>query len=181
VGITPLHDRSGRLRGFGQVVRDLSERLRADDLLAVLDAAPDAVLGVDADGRVLFVNRPAALMFGYEPADLTGRPVELLVPLDLRTRHALWRAGAASDEGGHHDGPGGERVRLEGLRQDGTTFPADVLLSSIPTPRGRIVSVTVRDLSPLRVARPSGPNVPVQLPPGPPLRPRPEANLRDLT
>jgi PAS domain S-box-containing protein len=164
VAVTPLRDRSGRLRGFGQVVRDLSDRLRADDLLAVLDAAPDAVLGVGDDGRVLFVNLPAARLFATEPSDVTGRPVELLVPLDLQ--------GA------------GDRVRLEALRGDGTSFPAEVLLRWVPTPRGRIASLTVRDLSSLRIVRSPGvpgPALPVRLPPEQAGVPRPEADVHDVS
>jgi two-component system sensor kinase FixL len=186
VGITPLHDRSGRLRGFGQVVRDLSDRLRANDLLAVLDAASDAVLGVDGDGRVLFLNAAASRLFGYPPGELAGRPVELLVPVDLRARHAHWRSGGAAGEGGHDHAPtGGDRVQLEARRCDGTTFPAEVVLRSVTTPRGRVVSVTVRDLSPLHVVRPPGTGgvagVPVQLPPDPAHAPRPGADVRDLS
>jgi two-component system sensor kinase FixL len=182
VGVTPLRDRSGRLRGFAQVVRDLSDRLRADDLLAVLDAVPAAILGVDGEGRVMFVNDPAARMFGYAAADIVGRPVELLVPVDLRARHAHWRDGASPDGAGH--GRPGDLVRLEARRRDGTTFPAEVVLSSVATPRGRVVSVTVRDLTSSRSTRPAGPGVtgasglPVQLPPDP--KPRAEAEARDL-
>jgi two-component system sensor kinase FixL len=182
VAITPLHDRSGRLRGFGQVVRDLSDRLRADDLLAVLDATPEAIIGVDDDGRVLFVNLPASRLFGYAPGEVTGRPVELLVPVDLRARHADWRAGGRPAPAGQAHSPDtGERVRLEALRGDGTTFPAEVLLRSLTTARGRIVSVTVRDLTP-RPGRPAGDaTVPVQLPPDPARDPRPAADVRDTT
>jgi PAS domain S-box-containing protein len=167
VVITPLRDRTGRLRGFGQVVRDLSDRLRADDLLAVLDAVPDAILGVDADGRVLFVNDPAVRLFGYPAAEVVGRPVEVLVPVDLRDRHVLWREGAVSapvrprgggDRGAGDRGAGergeGTRLRVEGRRRDGTVFPADVLLSPAATPRGRVVSVTVRDASTVPAPRP---------------------------
>ena len=183
VGITTLHDRSGRLRGFAHVVRDLSDRLRADDLLAVLDASPDAVLGVDGDGSVLFLNAAASRLFGYPPGALTGRPVELLVPVDLRARHAHWRAGGAPVEGGHDHAPSaGERVHLEAVRGDGTTFPAEIVLRAVTTRRGRVVSVTVRDLSPLRVVRPQGvAGVPVQLPPDPAHAPRPAAEVRDLS
>jgi two-component system sensor kinase FixL len=191
VAITPLRDRTGRLRGFGQVVRDLSDRLRADDLLAVLDAAPDAILGVDGDGRVLFVNHAAVRMFGHPAAEVVGRPVEVLVPVDLRGRHVLWREAA-----GHPRGADGDtRLRVEGRRKDGSVFPADVVLSPVATPRGRLVSVTVRDLTavpsqrpgeagaaepPARPERPAVGGVPLRLPPDPTVVAGPEAAPRDL-
>jgi two-component system sensor kinase FixL len=195
VTITPLRDRTGRLRGFGQVVRDLSDRLRAEDLLAVLDAVPDAILGVDGDGRVLFVNRPAARLFGYPAADLVGRPVELLVPVDLGARHApaldLTAAGAGAARVAE-----GVRLRVEARRRDGARFPAEVTLSSVSTPRGRVVSVTVQEVGAVPVQRPgraaatrdlkvrpdlqvAGGGVPL-LPPEPGAATRPEADGREL-
>ena len=147
-----------RLRLLLDGMRDLSDRLRADDLLAVLDASADAVLGVGDDGRVLFLNRPASRMFGREPGDVTGRPVELLLTIDL------------------HGAP--DRVRLEALRGDGSTFPAEVSLAWAATPRGRIASLTVRDLSPLRIVRPP---VPFQLPQGEVGPSHPEADVHDVS
>jgi PAS domain S-box-containing protein len=167
VGITPLRDRSGRLRGFAQVVRDLSDRLRAEDLLAVLDAVPDAIVGADGDGRVMFVNRPASRLFGWAPGEIVGRPVALLVPVDLRARPAHRRDDDVPvDGGGASAAPPrpGDVVRLEAVRRDGTTFPAEVALSSVPTPRGRVVSATVRDITSAALTRPADRGSSIRLP-----------------
>ncbi len=150
--LIPLHDRLGRLHGFGVVTRVLADRMRAQDLLAVLDAATDAVLGVDSDGLIMFINSAAAALFGYPKSELVGRPVELLVPLQHRETHVARRAGYGRNP---MPRPMGGGMVLAGLRRDGSEFPAEVSLSSVDTPRGRIVTALVRDLSgdPVATAR----------------------------
>ena len=46
----------------------------------LLEAAPDAILEVNADGRITLVNAAAEQMFGYARAELIGQTIELLVP-----------------------------------------------------------------------------------------------------
>ncbi len=50
----------------------------------VLDAAPDGMFIVDAQGRILLANRQAHSVFGYAPSELVGQPVEVLLPDALR-------------------------------------------------------------------------------------------------
>jgi PAS domain S-box-containing protein len=148
VVITPLRDRSGRLRGFGQVTRDLSDRLRAEDLLAVLDAAADAILGVDEDGRVMFLNSAAGDLFGYAQNELAGRPIEVLIPVEHRVAHARHRVAFTADPGsGTGPRPMAPGTAVRGLRKDGTAFPAQVTLAAVGTPRGRVIAATVRPVS----------------------------------
>src|SRR5512146_1039560 len=54
---------------------------------ALVDQAPDGLVAVDPSGRIAFANRRAAEMFGDEPGELRGEPVELLVPVASRDRH----------------------------------------------------------------------------------------------
>lgn len=142
--LTPLHDRLGRLRGFGVVTQVLTDRMRAQDLLAVLDAATDAVLGVDASGAIMFINDAAATMFGYAKSELVGCSIETLVPRRYRMAHPARRAGY-----GRHPVPRamGGGLDLTAVRRDGSEFPAEVSLSSVQTPRGPVVTALVRDMS----------------------------------
>jgi PAS domain S-box-containing protein len=143
--LTPLKDPGGRLRGFGMVARDLTERIRGLELLAVLDAASDAILGVDASGRVMFLNVAAQHTFGYTREELLGQPIECLVPEHARARHPDHRQEYCQQPDPR---PMGGGLALSAVRKDGTAFPAEISLSSISTQWGRITTATVRDLSP---------------------------------
>ena len=57
----------------------------------LLEAVPDALLGVDHAGVIRFVNRQRELLFGYERDDLIGAPLETLVPESLRPVHKVQR------------------------------------------------------------------------------------------
>ena len=63
------------------------------NVTALLDAVPDALLGVDWSGVIRFVNQQTELLFGYDRDDLVGAPLETLVPESLRPVHKLHREG----------------------------------------------------------------------------------------
>src|SRR3954453_16406678 len=72
--------------------RPLSELSLTDEVVwAVLEAAPDAVVLVDPDGRIALANRQVETMFGYARAELLGENVEILVPEEARGVHAAHR------------------------------------------------------------------------------------------
>jgi PAS domain S-box-containing protein len=141
--VTPLHDRTGRLRGYGTATRVLNDRMQAQDLLAVLDAVPDAVLGIDGEGKILLANVAAERVFGTSAHGLLGRPVESLLPERFRAPHAGWRSEYVADV---HPRLMSLRPQVRAVRADGSEFPAEVRLSSVQTPRGPIVTALVRDL-----------------------------------
>ena len=142
--VTLLHDRTGRLRGYGTATRVLSDRMRAQDLLAVLDAVPDAVLGIDPEGRILLANTAAEQLFGVEPGRLLGRGVDALLPERFRAAHAVARASYVQDG---RPQMMTARPHVTALRPDGTEFRTEVRLSSVQTPRGPIVTALVRELA----------------------------------
>jgi PAS domain S-box-containing protein len=106
------------------------ERVPPEDgewALRVLDAAVDAVVTVDAGGRVLRVNRSAERMFGRQRPALVGRPLaELVAAPDPRSERgrAIGRLLA-----GREPRLLGRRVRMRGLRDDGASFPAELTLT----------------------------------------------------
>ncbi len=115
----------------------------------LLEAAPDAMVCVDADGRIALVNAQTERLFGYGRDELVGQPVELLVPDAIRDAHPGHRAGYVGDP---RPRPMGAGMELAGRRRDGTTFPAEISLSAIDTDRGILVSAAVRDVTARRLA-----------------------------
>ena len=70
----------------------------ADPMFAgLLEAAPDAMVCVGRDGRIVLVNAQAERLFGYPREELAGQPVEILVPEAARAGHRALRAGYAAD------------------------------------------------------------------------------------
>jgi anti-anti-sigma factor len=111
-------------------------------LWKILDALTDGLALTDDDGMLVLVNRRLAEMFGYQHGDLAGRPVESLLPADLRAAHSGYRAGYAQDRRAR---PMGAGARLVGLRRDGATFPVEISLSPVPTATGHFTLAVVRD------------------------------------
>ena len=111
-------------------------------LRQLIDALAEGIVLADNDGRLVLANRKAAAMFGYRPGELAGRPVESLMPADLRDAHRLNRAAYALKPTAR---PMADRARLVALRTDGTTIPVTITLSPVPTASGHFVLAVVRD------------------------------------
>ena len=140
-------------------VLDLTERKRAEEairrlekereadakLAALLEAAPDAMVIVDPDGRIVLVNAEAEKLFGYPRQELLEQPVDLLVPERMRTDHAAHRMRYVEHPSGRRAMGAGQR--LTGLRRDGSEFPAEIRLGPIPTRDGMLVSSAIRDVT----------------------------------
>ena len=99
---------------------------------------------VEADGRIALVNAQVLHLFGYDRDELIGQPVEMLVPEDARASHARHRDGYAADP---RPRPMGAGLQLSGRRRDGSTFPAEISLSAIPTSKGLLITAAIRDIT----------------------------------
>ena len=110
--------------------------------LAVLDASPDAILAVDADGVIAYANAQAGSAFGYPGYGLIGVSVEALLPARVAERHAGQRADFTESRRAR---PMGIGLDLRARRRDGTEFPAEIGLSPLETADGPIVFATVVD------------------------------------
>jgi PAS domain S-box-containing protein len=109
-----------------------------------LEAAPDAVVIADQDGRIIRFNAQAEKLFGYPRAELLGREVEMLIPERFRGRHVGQRTAYSANPSTR---PMGTGQQLYGLRKDGHEFPAEISLSPLPTEAGFVVASAIRDVS----------------------------------
>lgn len=110
----------------------------------IVQFAPDAILGVDEDGLIVLANAQVEQVFGYTRAELIGKRIEELIPMQYRGEHAGHRSRYLADP---KTRPMGAGLELRGLRADGTEFPAEVSLSSIKTDDGIIATAAVRDVT----------------------------------
>jgi len=116
-------------------------------LWQLIDALGDGLALTGDDGEIVLVNQRCAEMFGYEPTELVGRPVESLVPADLRGGHQGHRAAYAQAPEAR---PMGDRARLVGLRKDGATVPVEISLTPVPTATGHFVLAVIREAAEAR-------------------------------
>ncbi len=140
-----ITDAGGRPLGVACIVRDISERERAEAMFrGLLEAAPDAIIGVTADGRIALLNAQTERLFGYRRDELLGQSVDILVPERIRAAHPGHRLHYFSSP---LPRPMGAGVALAAVRKDGSEFPAEISLSALETDQGVIVSAAVRDVS----------------------------------
>ena len=141
---------TGRHRAPEDVQEDVPEdwlSTRDQELAAILEAAPDAVVVTDWEGKILFVNEQARVMFGYGGDDLLGRQIETLVPVGRRAAHVAHRSAYREAP---RTRPMGAALDLVAVRRDGRELPVDISLSTLETPRGRAVISFVRDATEAR-------------------------------
>jgi len=109
----------------------------------LLEAAPDAIVIADAEGKIVLVNQQTERLFGYARAELIGQSVELLVPPASRPGHASERLRYAAE-------PRSRRLaarELAGCRKDGSLFPAEISLSPARSGNASLVVAAIRDVS----------------------------------
>jgi PAS domain S-box-containing protein len=148
----PLRDRAGAVVGVSVVVRDISERQRAEETLraseqrfrGVADAASDAIVSADGGGRLMSWNKGAEGMFGWRAEEVIGKPLTVIIPPRLRARHqeALARVRQTG-----HSKLAGRILELAALRKDGTEFPVDLSIGVWKSDTGPQFSGVIRDIT----------------------------------
>jgi PAS domain S-box-containing protein len=122
--------------------REAGARVNEAVLRQLVDALDEGVALADEDGAIVLANRRLTAMLGYQPAELTGRPVEALVPAGLWEAHRRYRAAYALKPAAR---PMADRARLVAVRRDGGTVPVTITLTPVPTAAGHLVLAVVRD------------------------------------
>ena len=131
-------------------LRPLSESSFSDAVAwAVVENAPDGIVAVDDDGRIVVANDRVEALFGYDRAELLGQPVELLLPTALRAGHEAHRQRYEAEP---HTRPMGEGLQLVGRHRDGSQLPVEISLSPVTTDEGRLVVAVIRDVGRRRTA-----------------------------
>jgi PAS domain S-box-containing protein len=118
-------------------------------LQGFLEAAPDAILVVDAEGVVIVSNALAERMFGYARGALVGHSVEALIPERFRETHVAHRRGFLVNP--RTRPMGSASMSLTGRRRDGTEFPVEISLSPMKAEHGWLVMAAVRDITERKV------------------------------
>ncbi len=161
----PLRDPEGAINGNVAILAEIADARAAEQrysaLLAreeearsqfraerrfrqLLEAAPDAILEIDATGRIVLVNAGAERLSGYSRDELLGQSLEIMVPSEIRAQHVHHR--------GHYwenpnTRPMGSGLVLNVQRKDGTLVPVEISLSPVHYDTDTHVTAIIRDIT----------------------------------
>ena len=147
------HHTEDRRKFFTVILRDIGERVRAEQTLArsearlrgILDSAMDAIITVDANQHIVLFNAAAETMFSCPRDDALGAPLGWFIPRRMREGHAehVRRFG----ESGTVSRRMATARIVTGLRRDGEEFPIDASISQVSEQGSKFYTVILRDVS----------------------------------
>ena len=150
--ISALHGDRKQILGFGVVLRDASQQRSAEGVLraneahlrSILDTVPDAMIVIDERGRVQSFSAAAVRQFGYEPEEVIGQNVKMLMPDPYRSQHDGYIGRYLTTGEKRIIGIG--RV-VVGQRKDGSTFPMELSVGEMRSGGQRYFTGFIRDLT----------------------------------
>jgi PAS domain S-box-containing protein len=110
----------------------------------LLEAAPDAMVVVDAAGKIVLLNVQAEKQFGYSRDELIGHKVTDIIPTGFAERLIADGSRTSAEALAQQIGTG---IELIGQRDDGSEFPIEIMLSPLDSPDGMLVTAAIRDIS----------------------------------
>lgn len=150
--ITALYDKANRLRGYGTVIRDVTEQragehqanASANHLRSILSTVPDAMIVINRSGDILSFSAAAERLFGYAESEVAGTNIKRLMPTPDRERHDGYLERYMRTGERRIIGTGRTVI---GLRRDGTTFPMELAVGEAVTDGERVFTGFIRDLT----------------------------------
>lgn len=128
---TALYDAKGNLRGFSKVISDVTSRKEAEERLreseeryrVIAETASDAIITIDAESTIILANPAVNKIFGYEPDEVIGKSLLILMPERYRERHL--QGVRRFIETGRKD-VNWTALEFYGLRKNGTEVPLEI-------------------------------------------------------
>lgn len=140
------------MKELGEVRRNVSEIEKCKDEYRkvqekyekLLNSAPDALVFVNREGKIVMINARSENMFGYDNRELAGKGLEILIPERFRSRHNKYVANFFMTPRVH---PMGSNFEIYAVKKNGEEFPVDINLSPLHTDEGFLVTAAIRDIT----------------------------------
>ena len=110
----------------------------------IVEAAPNAIVLVGHDGKIVLVNAQTEKLFGYPRRELIGQPIEILVPVRFRSAHPGYRDSFFSQPSVRAMGAGRD---LFGLHKSGREIPVEIGLNPIHGGGQHLVLASIIDIT----------------------------------
>src|SRR5580698_9685839 len=148
----PLFNAEGEIYAIGGAITDITDRKREESALRyseqnyrlVVETAPDAVISIDESGAILFANPATVRIFGYDPTELIGKPLTVLMPEFLRKLHEKGFSRYLATGQRHINWQGTE---LTALRKNGQEFPVEISFGELSRDGHKVFTGFIRDIS----------------------------------
>jgi PAS domain S-box-containing protein len=148
----PLFNAEGEIYAIGGAVTDITDRKREEFALRyseenyrlVVETAPDAVISIDERGAILFANPATVRIFGYDPSELIGKPLTILMPEFLRKLHEKGLSNYLATGQRHINWQGTE---LTALRRNGQEFPVEISFGELSRDGHKVFTGFIRDIT----------------------------------
>lgn len=113
-------------------------------LRKILESAPDSMLIVNQQGKIIFANGQSEKAFGYTQAEMLGNPIEILIPESYREKHAQHVQNYFEHA---YTRPMGAGLNLVAERKNKEIFPVEISIAPIEIKDELIALAAVRDIS----------------------------------
>jgi PAS domain S-box-containing protein len=110
----------------------------------LLEASPDAMVVVSANGEIVLLNAQAEKQFAYRRDELLGQDVKRIIPEGFAERLIADRTRTTAEALAQQIGSG---IELNGRRKDGSEFPIEIMLSPLESTEGILVTAAIRDIT----------------------------------
>lgn len=130
-----------------QVIHQLAEATLR--LQSIIETAIDGIITIDERGVIETINPAAARLFGYQPQEVIGQKINMLMPSPYRDEHDYYMHRYMSGQPARIIGLGRE---VPGLKKDGSTFPLRLAVSEVKIEGKRLFTGIVHDLTDVKAA-----------------------------
>jgi PAS domain S-box-containing protein len=156
ISLAPISHFEEAVTNLVCIIHDISERKKSEIALRAseerfrrfIEMAPIAVVAANQDGELVLSNHETEALFGYAPDELSGQPMEVLIPEKAQVVYSDHQTNFMAGSETHRK----QSLELAGQRKDGSKFPVDIKLTHVDLPEGSLELAYIVDITQQKMA-----------------------------